>query len=248
MTLQWTAVGRGHGCVRARGGSGPGYHVLHTLKGNAGLFGLTTLARDCHALEDQVRDGVQKSMSEEQRAELLEVWRSTRALVEPLLGGFQADRVSVSRCAGGNPTYPPSHPCAQGRSEPWAEPTRREHSRARQPRPRPTPLGVHALPLVLRGGIEQSEGPSVVVGLAVLPPWRTRSEDDAGAASRPALISEPTRRQAIARRPDGLLQNCAMNFQASGGTKAFRPSSPVEVPSFTADGVCAPSNVHTLTG
>ena len=39
-----------------------------------------------------------------------------------------------------------------------------------------------------------------------------------------------------------------MNFQASGGMKAFRPSSPVEFPSSTLDGVCGPSNVHTLTG
>ncbi len=45
-----------------------------------------------------------------------------------------------------------------------------------------------------------------------------------------------------------LIQNCAMKFQASGGMKAFRPSSPVEVPSSTLAGVCAPSNVHTLTG
>jgi two-component system chemotaxis sensor kinase CheA len=36
-------------------------------------------------------------MTEEQRAELLEVWRATRTLVEPLLGSFQGDRVSVSR-------------------------------------------------------------------------------------------------------------------------------------------------------
>ena len=48
--------------------------------------------------------------------------------------------------------------------------------------------------------------------------------------------------------PGRLAQNCAMNFQASGGMKAFEPSSPVEVPSSTLDGVCGPSNVHTLTG
>jgi two-component system, chemotaxis family, sensor kinase CheA len=71
--------------------------LLHTLKGNASLFGLTTLARHCHELEDQIRDGLQKAMTQEQRLELFEVWRSTRALVEPLLGGFQGDRVTVSR-------------------------------------------------------------------------------------------------------------------------------------------------------
>ena len=43
-------------------------------------------------------------------------------------------------------------------------------------------------------------------------------------------------------------QNCEMNFQASGGTNAFRPSSPPELPSAMADGVCAPSNVQTFTG
>jgi len=53
----------------------------------------------------------------------------------------------------------------------------------------------------------------------------------------PALPNQPARNQ-----------NCEMNFHASGGTKAFKPSSPVEVPSSTDDGVCAPSNVHTLTG
>jgi hypothetical protein len=45
-----------------------------------------------------------------------------------------------------------------------------------------------------------------------------------------------------------MTQNCEMNAQASGGMKAFRPSSPDEVPSSTLDGVCAPSNVHVLTG
>jgi len=39
-----------------------------------------------------------------------------------------------------------------------------------------------------------------------------------------------------------------MNFQASGGMKAFRPSSPLDVPSSMLDGVWLPSNVHVLTG
>src|SRR6185369_16400623 len=43
-------------------------------------------------------------------------------------------------------------------------------------------------------------------------------------------------------------QSAAMNFHANGGTNAFNPSSPPVVPSSTADGVCGPSNVHTLTG
>ena len=64
----------------------------------------------------------------------------------------------------------------------------------------------------------------------------------------PFQRSEETRRQAIACGPEWLAQNCEMNFQASGGTKAFRPSSPVEFPSSTDDGVCGPSNVHALTG
>jgi hypothetical protein len=52
------------------------------------------------------------------------------------------------------------------------------------------------------------------------------------------LISEPTRRQATDDLcpPGRLAQNCAMNFQASGGMKALRPSSPVEVPSSTLRG------------
>ena len=43
-------------------------------------------------------------------------------------------------------------------------------------------------------------------------------------------------------------QSCEMNSQASGGTKALRPSSPFDFPSFTLEGVWAPSKVHTLTG
>jgi hypothetical protein len=62
----------------------------------------------------------------------------------------------------------------------------------------------------------------------------------------PAAIAAPTRRRL--GLPGRLAQNCDMNFQASGGMKAFRPSSPLEVPSSTLDGVCAPSNVHALTG
>jgi hypothetical protein len=52
----------------------------------------------------------------------------------------------------------------------------------------------------------------------------------------------------VRRATPSIAQNCEMNFQASGGMKAFKPSSAVEFPSSMLDGVCGPSNVHTLTG
>jgi len=52
-------------------------HALHTLKGNASLFGLDELARVCHELEDRLQGA---PPSEEDRARLRETWAPLAAL------------------------------------------------------------------------------------------------------------------------------------------------------------------------
>jgi HPt (histidine-containing phosphotransfer) domain-containing protein len=71
--------------------------LLHTLKGNASVFGLTSLVGSCHELEDQIRDRLQTALTEEQLRTLGEAWTSATALIEPLLGGWRADQVSLAR-------------------------------------------------------------------------------------------------------------------------------------------------------
>lgn len=71
--------------------------LLHTLKGNASVFGLSSLARCCHELEDQIRDGLQTELREEQTRALADAWTSAKTLIEPLLGGFQSDIVALRR-------------------------------------------------------------------------------------------------------------------------------------------------------
>jgi len=55
--------------------------ALHTLKGNTAIYGFASFAKECHALEDRVRDEGDEALSREQIAKLDARWR---AAMEPL--------------------------------------------------------------------------------------------------------------------------------------------------------------------
>lgn len=67
---------------------------IHTLKGNAGIFGLESLAAFCHQLEDALAEGSLASLDIPSRRELRRRWTAVAELRSQLLGD---DRVSVGR-------------------------------------------------------------------------------------------------------------------------------------------------------
>ena len=74
------------------------HRIVHTLKGNSGVYGLSSLADLAHDIETQLADpdhGAQ--LSQEQRALLSEAWRDLIARAEQLLGASRKDRLEVGR-------------------------------------------------------------------------------------------------------------------------------------------------------
>lgn len=67
---------------------------LHTLKGNVGLFGLASLARACHALEEELADA-RRGPSREEIAKLRELWQSKFRRVEELLGRVESGTLEI---------------------------------------------------------------------------------------------------------------------------------------------------------
>jgi len=74
--------------------------ALHTIKGNAGMYGLVSLATTCHALEAQILDGA-ALLSDTDIDHLLEVWSALDDKVGVLMGmapeGRGQDRLDLSR-------------------------------------------------------------------------------------------------------------------------------------------------------
>lgn len=69
---------------------------IHTLKGNCGLFGLTTVAEACHALESQMAEqGGQ--LTDANRASLQGLWRETQESLAPFLGRQAKNVVEITR-------------------------------------------------------------------------------------------------------------------------------------------------------
>jgi two-component system chemotaxis sensor kinase CheA len=58
--------------------------LVHTLKGNAGFFGLSTLAAVCHAVESAAMDEGREP-DDEERARVAASWNETAARLEPLI-------------------------------------------------------------------------------------------------------------------------------------------------------------------
>ena len=70
--------------------------ALHTLKGNSAIFGLTTLTRACHALEDTMAE-TGRPPTEEQRQDIARIWASFTARARMLLGHQETNRIEVDR-------------------------------------------------------------------------------------------------------------------------------------------------------
>lgn len=77
---------------RLQPGESSALRILHTLKGNAGIFGLRSVADRCHALESIAQEeGRQPGRDEIE--ELRNAWDAATALVSPLLQRKDGERV-----------------------------------------------------------------------------------------------------------------------------------------------------------
>jgi two-component system chemotaxis sensor kinase CheA len=91
--------GEADGLVRqivASGGNGRDLaRHLHTLKGNAALFGIESVASYCHALEDRLLEA-EGARSAAELAELTRRWRSLSQRIDSLLGARDIRRIEIS--------------------------------------------------------------------------------------------------------------------------------------------------------
>lgn len=71
--------------------------ALHTIKGNAGLFGLNGLSHRCHGLEEQLRQEAEATLCPRQRAQFEAAFQDTESLVAPLLSNDPRDIVAIER-------------------------------------------------------------------------------------------------------------------------------------------------------
>jgi two-component system, chemotaxis family, sensor kinase CheA len=68
--------------------------LVHTLKGNCAIYGLSSYAELAHRVEnDLIENG--KALDADQRAELVEAWKATMRRIGWLLGGGQRSQVQV---------------------------------------------------------------------------------------------------------------------------------------------------------
>jgi two-component system, chemotaxis family, sensor kinase CheA len=70
--------------------------LLHTLKGNSGLFGLSALAAFCHDLEGDLLE-TDGALTGSQREQLGRLWGALASSLRGLLGGDRTDRVEVDQ-------------------------------------------------------------------------------------------------------------------------------------------------------
>jgi len=74
------------------------HRIVHTLKGNAGVYGLKSLADLAHEVETQLMDPDHSpQLNDEQRTLVTEAWRDLIARVEQLLGGSRKDQLEIGR-------------------------------------------------------------------------------------------------------------------------------------------------------
>ncbi|MEM8710163.1 MAG: ATP-binding protein [Planctomycetota bacterium] len=71
--------------------------ALHTMKGNAAAFGLDSVARACHALEDAWSEA-NASMARTSFQSLEQRWNELSSMAKRLLGQQDADTISVRAC------------------------------------------------------------------------------------------------------------------------------------------------------
>ncbi|HYQ28753.1 MAG TPA: ATP-binding protein [Polyangiaceae bacterium] len=74
------------------------HRIVHTLKGNSGVYGLNSLADLTHDIETALVDPDHgPELNDEERALLSEAWRDMITRVERLLGGSRKDQLEVGR-------------------------------------------------------------------------------------------------------------------------------------------------------
>jgi HPt (histidine-containing phosphotransfer) domain-containing protein/signal transduction histidine kinase len=71
--------------------------ALHTLKGNAGMFGFERFAALCHTIESELRDTGDAAVTEEQSARVATAWKDVVATLRSLLGDSSRDVVQIDR-------------------------------------------------------------------------------------------------------------------------------------------------------
>lgn len=69
--------------------------ALHTVKGNAGAFGLDSVAELCHALEDRIAEGETDGL-EADFAALLERWSTLSATIDRMLGAHDPETIAMT--------------------------------------------------------------------------------------------------------------------------------------------------------
>jgi len=70
--------------------------ALHTIKGNASMYGLSSLANLCHDLESGMAE-TQRDPTQEELDRLSAVWATLASRARVLLGMAQADRLAITR-------------------------------------------------------------------------------------------------------------------------------------------------------
>ena len=68
--------------------------LLHTLKGNSGFFGLSTLVDVCHQLESKMEDSGE-ALESHHRSELVSAWEEVRRTATQMLGGKGEGKLEV---------------------------------------------------------------------------------------------------------------------------------------------------------
>lgn len=69
--------------------------LIHTLKGNTSLFGVATIARLCHDIEERMKTGAPFDAAE--RDALASAWKATTARIRKILGNRVDTTIEVSR-------------------------------------------------------------------------------------------------------------------------------------------------------
>ena len=70
--------------------------TLHTIKGNAGMYGFTSLATLCHELETKIVD-TGRGLPDADLDRLAEVWATISDKVQVLIGSTQRDHLEIAR-------------------------------------------------------------------------------------------------------------------------------------------------------
>lgn len=68
---------------------------LHTLKGNAGLYGIRSIVEVAQGLETDLEETREERLSAEQRDDLDRAWQAFRARLDQLVGGVDDDAIQI---------------------------------------------------------------------------------------------------------------------------------------------------------